>query len=172
MSLFCIPFKNNYNKELLIILNSALQLDYSKDLNCISIVVKCVWFCVRNFANIMSTPVLCECTSLLVTSFHQTEIAEISFSLCLSWCEDTQKKQTNPAGPGARLNCQKPPWHQAEWAPNAGSCTFDKCIFLDVKMLLAAWLGLCLSQCCVHIPVKWHLKLVHDLFFLLWIFCM
>lgn len=96
MSLFCIPFKNNYNKELLIILNSALRLDYSKDLNCISTVVKCIWFCVRNFANIMSTPVRCERTNLLVTLLHHTEIAVISFSLCLSSCEVHKKgKQTH-----------------------------------------------------------------------------
>lgn len=97
-----IPFKNNYHKELLIILNSAVQLDYSRDLNCISTVVKCVWFCVRNFANIMSTPICCECTSRLVTSFHHAEIAVISFSLCLSSCEE-KKRQTKPPSSGARL---------------------------------------------------------------------
>lgn len=58
---------------------STLQLDYSKDLNYLSAVVKCVWFCVRNFASIMSTLVHRECTSHLVTLFHHTEMAVISF---------------------------------------------------------------------------------------------
>jgi len=104
MSLFYTPFKNIYNKELLIILNSALQLDYSTYFNYISTVVKCVWFCIRNFANIMPTPVHCECTSLLVTLFHHTEIAVIFFSLCLSSCEE-KKDKLNPPGSGARLYC-------------------------------------------------------------------
>lgn len=56
----------------------------------------------ENFANIVSTPVRCERTNLLVTLLHHTEIAVISFSLCLSSCEVHKKgKQTHlPLVPG------------------------------------------------------------------------
>lgn len=112
-------------KGLIILLNSILQLDCSKYFNYISTVVKCIWFCVRNSANTMSTLVHCECTILLVILFHHIEMTVASFFLCLCmWRE--KRGQRNPQGSGARLYCQKPHWHQTEWAPNSISCTFGK----------------------------------------------